>query len=134
MIPAWIRRLLSRRLHVLFPVFAMLGVIGLSSVPGEISPDASIPMQVFLWVPPTVQNLLHIPVYAGLAFLWNWTLAGWLRPMQAVLLALVIVICFGMFDEWYQGFTPGRYSSWMDVLFNAVGAGLGVVVFWWARR
>lgn len=123
--------LLSRRLTVIVPVLAMLGILGLSSVPGTIPEHAPAAYQVFVWVPPSIQNLAHIPVYAALAFLWNWTLAGSMGRTAAGVTALLIAVCFGMFDEWYQSFIPGRYPSWMDVAFNTVGAALGVLVFRW---
>ena len=50
------------------PLLYMLAIFGLSSVPGVIPEDAPAPYQIFNWAPPQVQNLLHIPVYAGLAF------------------------------------------------------------------
>jgi VanZ family protein len=85
-------------------------------------------------VPPQVQNLLHIPVYAGLAFLWRWALVALLRSVPATVVALVVTVGYGVFDEWYQSFISVRFASLTDVLFNALGAGLGLLVFWWWQR
>ncbi len=125
---------LQRQPSVVWPVLYMLGIFALSSVPGVIPDDAPAPYQIFNWVPPAIQNLLHIPVYAGLAFLWRWYLAVPLRPLVAVLMALLITISYGIFDEWYQSFVPGRYSSFTDVVFNSIGAGLGVLAYAWLRH
>jgi VanZ family protein len=125
---------LNQQPSVLWPVLYMLAIFGLSSVPGVIPEDAAAPYQIFNWVPPALQNLLHIPVYAGLAFLWRWYLAVPLRALAATLMALLITISYGVFDEWYQLFVPGRYASLTDVLFNSIGAGLGVLAYSWINR
>ncbi len=124
----------QRQLAILWPLCYMLGILGLSSVPGVIPDDGSGALQVIAWVPPALQNLLHIPVYAGLAFLWCWSLAGRLRRPWALVLPLCLAAGFGILDEYYQFFTPGRYASLTDVLFNAFGAGLGVWLFCLLRR
>lgn len=97
--------------------------------------SSSIPMNDsdgFQWVPyiePTLQNLLHIPLYALLSFLW----VGGLRekklsPRVSILLAILVSTGFGCLDEIHQAFVPGRYGGGMDVLLNAVGAVVGGVV------
>lgn len=120
---------------LLLPLLYMLALFGLSSIPGVI-PDDSAPVtqQVFNWVPPQVQNLLHIPVYGGLALLWCWYLGKWLRTKPVIIAALVLTVGHGVFDEIHQSFVPGRYASLTDVLFNAIGACLGVLVFRWLKR
>lgn len=107
----------------------MLGILGLSSIPGiprEVTDGA--PMG---WLFPTVSNLLHIPLYAGLAAVCALALvrAAGMGATLAAVLAVVIATAFGVIDEAYQVLTPGRYASLGDVLANAFGATLGSAVF-----
>lgn len=108
----------------------MVAILMLSSVPGDISDDSAA-LQVFLWVPPTLQNLLHVPVYAGLAFVWCRGLEPRLRRPAYLYAALLITVLFGILDEWYQSHIPGRFASISDVINNALGALLGVGAFVW---
>ncbi len=134
MLPISLKRLPGWRLSLIVPLLYMAALFGLSSVPGVIPEDAPVPYQIFNWVPPAVQNLLHIPVYAGLAFLWRWALAALLRPVPATVAAFLITVAYGVLDEWHQSFVPGRFASLTDVLFNTIGACLGLLVFWWLNR
>ena len=87
-----------RRFWVLWsPLAYMAGIFLLSSVPGEIHPEEPGMLRVFLWVPPDVQNLLHVPVFAGLAWLWCGSLQR-LRLPQGTVIWLALVITDGQFD------------------------------------
>lgn len=134
MFPVSLKRLPGWRLSLAAPLLYMAALFGLSSVPGVIPEDAPVPYQIFNWVPPAVQNLLHIPVYAGLAFLWCWALAALLRPVPATVAAFLITVAYGVFEEGYQSFVPGRCASLTDVLFNTIGACLGLLAFHWFSR
>lgn len=102
-------------------------ILWMSSVPGVISEDATSLHRVFLWVPPGIQNLLHVPVYAGLAVAWGGALSLWLsRHWWIVGGAFFITVSFGIADECYQSFIPGRFASVGDILANALGAFIGV--------
>jgi VanZ family protein len=113
-----------------------MGVIFLlSSIPGrsEAGSDAWNP---FLLISPTVQNLFHVPVYTGLAWLWCQTFnqTNMSRSMTNVL-AILLTIGYGVLDEWHQYYVPGRYASLSDLLFDAVGAIVGVILYRvWRRR
>lgn len=88
-----------------------------------------------LFPPPAVQNLLHVPVYAGLTWVW-WRALRKDPPKPpakaggraAVLGAAAIAIVYGALDEVHQMYVPGRFASVTDALFNAAGA--AVVVAW----
>jgi len=83
-----------------------------------------------LFPPPAVQNLLHVPVYAGLTWIW-WralTTRKPLAPRVTVLWAAAIAISYGVLDEVHQMYVPGRFASVTDALLNAAGA--AAVVAW----
>jgi len=105
--------------------FYMAGLFALSSIPD----DGGGPGSRILFPPPGVQNLLHVPVYAGLA----WVLAQALRGRRhAPLLAAAIAVAYGALDEVHQMLVPGRTASVTDALLNALGAGL--VAAWLTLR
>jgi VanZ family protein len=60
-------------------------------------------------------KILHGILYAGayLAFYF---------AIRNPLLTLILVIAFAAFDEYYQSFIPGRYSSIYDWIADAIGA------------
>lgn len=111
------------------PVGLMLGIFMLSSVPG---PSAEAPRWSGL-VPPALQNLLHIPVFALLAWLWARFFARFerLRPGLVLGGALLISATWGLLDEYHQYHVPGRYASSLDVVLDLVGAVIGALL-WWA--
>ena len=109
----------------------MAGLLLLSSIPGDTEAD-NLVGSVFLWVAPNVQNLLHVPVYAGLFFSWWWALAEQ-RPVSTprFITAIALSLAWGMVDESWQSQIPGRYGSLTDVSLDAVGIALGAL---YARR
>jgi VanZ family protein len=100
----------------------------LSSVPGEIADEAF--NKVFIHLHPTVQNLLHIPLYGILQFLWlrSFFKLG-KRRSGYFIICFGITIGYGFLDEINQRFVPGRYGSFEDMLLNVIGVCAGTVVF-----
>jgi len=45
-----------------------------------------------------------------------------------ILAAFLVAAGFGALNEWHQIHLPGRYGSLADVVLNAIGAGLGLLV------
>ncbi len=79
---------------------------------------------------PAVQNLLHVPMFAVLAFLFRLILQtvpieNWKRNA----IALLGSGFFGLINEIIQIYVPGRYGGLTDILLNLAGAILGIVVF-----
>ena len=107
---------------------AVLATIAVSIVPGH-SRDSD---STFVWLveitPSALQKSMHFFVYAGLAWLWVWTLEnvspGWLR------LALAFVLCaaIGIGLEWYQTLVPGRFGTISDILLNTAGVIAGLLL------
>lgn len=107
----------------------------LSSIPGTVRPADEEYYQVFLWLPPQIQNLLHIPVFAVLSWLWLQSFSSHrLQPRRAAAAAVLITGAYGILDEWHQSFVPGRYGSFTDISLDVVGAFLGVWVGLRLRR
>lgn len=109
--------------------FPPLGLMGLIFITSSIPMDNS---EGYHWVPfisPNIQNLLHIPIYAALSFLWLRALAQKKFALTtAAILTLLISVSYGCIDEIHQNFIPGRYGGVTDVLLNAVGAIIGLVL------
>jgi hypothetical protein len=82
-----------------------------------------------------VNNLLHVPVFAALALLWCWALPAWCRkPRLVAQLAAGASLSFAILNEWSQVYVPRRFSSPGDVVANSVGVGLGLLLWFLARR
>jgi VanZ family protein len=94
------------------PFLAALAVVfwlsSLSQVPGA----------HYFW-----DKALHVVGYAGLGVLALRAFHGGLtrpRPIPTLLAALAVVL-WGISDEYHQSFVPGRDSSALDVVADAVG-------------
>ncbi len=82
-------------------------------------------------------NLLHVPFFAALAFLWmEFFRRRETSCIRAALLTLGAVLLFSVFTELLQGFVAGRSESLIDVALDLVGAimGLGTWVLVASRR
>ena len=67
-----------------------------------------------------VDKLVHLTFFAVLAFT-GWRAFG-RRGRPWLLLGL---FSFAVLTEWLQGFVPGRSTSWLDLLANTSGIGVG---------
>ena len=79
-------------------------------------------------IPTPVQKLLHVGLYGLLALLLVWSLGTIDAFALRLLTAFIITVGFGAVMEWCQTRVPGRIGSLADVLLNAVGAALGLLV------
>jgi len=112
--------------HYLVLPFLYMGVIFLLS---SISGDAASPTvdSFTRTVKAIIYNGAHIPLFALLAWLWCWSLAGWnIALKQRLILAFCLTAVYGVTDEWHQSFTPGRDASFLDVMLDMLGAYLAV--------
>lgn len=66
-------------------------------------------------------KVIHAAMYSLLGALGGRAAARAV-PGRRAFLVLAGCIAFGLFDEWYQQFTPGRASDLADALADAVGA------------
>lgn len=119
-----------RYLRFLCPLAYMLAIYGLSSIPDTGAPETAL-QTAFQWVSPTLQNLLHIPLYAGLCYVWFWALSGMNHSvLERCFGAIAVTVVFGVFDEWHQMIVPGRYGSLTDMMLNSLGAAFLPLCLW----
>jgi VanZ family protein len=114
------------------PIFLMFLIFTESSIPMDGGPNN---IAFLTSLNPTLQNLLHIPLYGVLAFLWSRVfLKNGFSYKKIVLLALFITISYGCLDELHQTFVPGRYGSLVDICLDSLGAFFGIFVFNLSRK
>ena len=69
-----------------------------------------------------VQNLLHIPFFAALAFLWmKFFGRRKISLRKAAFFTLIIVCCFSLLSEFLQIAHPSRDASLGDLFFDVSG-------------
>lgn len=115
------------------PVIAWLALIlALSSVPSQSLPNGGGPVWSFV----LRYSLAHIVEYAVLSALLFRLLASYraFSGWPAAGLAFALAVGFGAFDELYQSFTAGRHSMIADVGLDALGALLGLLVWFCGTR
>lgn len=111
-----------------FPLFYMLGLFLLSSIPATEAPENAMEA-LLLWVSPNFQNLLHIPIFAGFTYSWFWAFSATNKPYKSsILLASFLSLSYAIFDELYQINVPGRYGSLTDLILDSVGIGLAILI------
>ncbi len=110
------------------PLGLMAVIFVLSSIPGKLRNPR---LRFLTELDPQWQNLLHVPLFGLLQFLWLRALVCSGVPRgKAVLLGCAVSLGYGVFDEWHQMFVPGRYASLTDMSLNLLGVILATVIFW----
>ncbi len=111
-----------------FPPLILMGLIFISSsIPMD--KNADVP-KFIISLDPTLKNLLHIPVFGLLAFLWLKSFTKhFILTFTKVIITLIITILFGCLEEFHQTFVSGRYGSLTDMLLNIVGIFMGILFF-----
>jgi len=118
--------------HQWAPIVLMVLIFIESSIPMDGGPDN---IAFLTNLNPHIQNLLHIPLYGTLAFLWLGFFCVSGKPtLQMVCYSLIITICYGCLDEVHQSFVRGRYGGLLDIYLNVTGAVAGSVFFWYFRK
>ena len=113
---------MSTKLRIFLPLTYMLGIYVLSSIPNMGSVETQVD-SIFQWVSPELQNLLHIPLYGGLAGCWYWALKPWVYGVnRKVITAFILTMIYSFFDEYHQLSVPGRFGSFTDLGLNAIGS------------
>jgi VanZ family protein len=111
---------------------AYMGVVAALSLRPDLSTEHSEPLVTL------ISNLLHIPAYAGLAYLllktFRGSRGGHDQPWELMTLAVLIAASFAAASEWAQFFVPGRYASVGDFLMDLAGMFLVVFAIRLARR
>ena len=74
-----------------------------------------------------LQDLSHLPLFFGLAWLWSWFLGPPTSLGQAMASkALLLSLGYGFFNELIQAFIPQRFPSFGDLAMNTCGVALGI--------
>jgi VanZ family protein len=102
-------------------------MLGTSIIPMEVGvPDPSFVSRI----PPSWQNLLHLPMFALFALLLlDAAKSLQLHKSTTAALTVALALGFGVFLELLQMPIPGRYPSLTDMLFNILGACIGIALY-----
>ena len=113
--------------HYLPPLMLMVLIFILSSIPMD---GESEHLKFLMELKPTVQNLLHIPLFGLLAYLWlNALTKNGCPAKKKLIITIIITVSYGLLDEFHQTFVPGRHGSLIDILLNLVGILMGILFF-----
>jgi VanZ family protein len=122
------RRWLQRRplLYRWLPVVAWMGFIFyLSAQPDLPHPGSG-------WVFKLISNGAHAFVFGVLAVLWVRVLNN--RP-RVLPVAFALTMAYALSDEFHQAFVPGRQPDVLDLVFDGLGAVVGLLLWtWWKRH
>lgn len=120
-------------MKIYLPPLILMGLIFiLSSIPMD---GESEHLKFLMELKPTVQNLLHIPLFGLLAYLWlNGLTKNRCPAKKKLIITIIITVSYGLLDEFHQLFVPGRYASFSDVLFNILGCTIGIIIFFQFKR
>ncbi len=129
-------RLLSQQIHsmavprfgLILPLLYMGVIFLLSSIAGDGAAKTVDPFTQAIKA--VIYNGAHIPLFALLAWLWCWSLAGWnISLNKRLILAFCLTAVYAVSDEWHQSFTPGRDASFMDIMLDMLGAYIAVYFY-----
>ena len=110
-----------KRINWIIATIAYVAMIFvLASLAGNHIPQAHMVPHRFLEV---LQNALHIPLYAGLAWLLVHAMRGQdLRlSRRATGTIAITALAIAMTDEWIQSHVPGRTASLLDIGLDLIG-------------
>lgn len=84
-----------------------------------------------------ISNVGHVPMFAGLAVCLALAFRAW--PLRRRLAWVVTVaVAYALFDEWHQGWVPGRRASVLDLGLDLAGVLLSLPwiygVHYWRGR
>ena len=115
-------------LRFILPTTYMTCIYILSSIPGGATSPSSASLILSL-VPSSLQNLLHIPLFAGLYLSYQWAF----NPISIAkgftqIIAVSACISFAALDELHQMTVPGRFASLSDFILDTLGVTTGLIV------
>jgi VanZ family protein len=105
----------------------MAGIFYLSHTPGDNLPSSIAGMD----------KICHAGAYGVLAFTCIFALQPSIAGKSFLAPGIgIILFCFlyGVSDEFHQSFIPGRSPEWQDLVADAVGSTLVVLVWWLLLR
>lgn len=105
-------------LRGLVALLYMAGVVSLSALPGRMLVGWGFSRYVF--------DLLHVPLFAGLALVTLWAVVA--PRAQRAAWVFVGLTLFAGGDEFLQHWVPGRVASVADFARDALGIALGIAL------
>jgi VanZ family protein len=78
-------------------------------------------------------HLIEFAVLGVLSYLFFDEISG-SRAFRSEVVSFVFCVLYAISDEIHQYFVPGRSADLNDILIDAAGAGLGIVVTWTILR
>ena len=115
-----------RSVRVALPIAGMMVLWLLSSIP--VAADQTM---AGFFIPKLLQKSMHVVAYASLAVAWLWALGC--EP-GANAWAVILTTTYAAVDEIHQTYVPGRTGSPRDVVLDACGAAVGLLVVRRLRR
>ncbi len=86
---------------------------------------------IYLFIP-NPYEFTHLPEYAVLG--WLLYRSALKHGKSPVLQAFQYAVLVGVLDECFQGILPNRSFTWYDILMNAMGAWLGITIYWGLKK
>jgi VanZ family protein len=83
------------------------------------------------WLDQFLSAGAHILLFGVLAMLLARALG---TRRRALAIALTLTMVFAVSDEFHQGYVPGRHPDALDLLWDALGAAMGLCLFTQLRR
>lgn len=102
-------------------------IVMLSVTPGNERSEGSFLAWLVIITAEPVQKVLHVVMYAILAFMWMWSLEEISSRAIRISLAFSLSVGIGAGLEIYQITVPGRIGTLVDALLNASGAVIGLL-------
>ena len=112
---------------IMFLVAYMVLVLLTSLIPMDRDIEG---LRFIIRMKPTIQNLLHIPMFAVLAILSLQVADGFnVSGFRKFLIVALLAVAFGIFNELVQLWIPGRYAGLLDMGLNVLGGLLGILIY-----
>ena len=124
--------IMKQRYFFILPIAYMLFIFILSSIPADLGNSGNDER-----LKTVIQNILHIPLFGLLSFLWIITFRQRGRELSsASRIALAITIAYSVLDEYHQYYVPGRFMGIMDIGLDVIGAFSAWGIYWllWNRN
>lgn len=84
---------------------------------------------------PHIDKVVHLGIYACLAFLLLWFFSHGKRSLRtAAVMTIGLVAGYGLLDEILQSFVPSRHADPLDFVADLIGGAVGVTAFVALRR
>jgi VanZ family protein len=83
------------------------------------------------WLDWLISSAAHLFVFAVLAVFWARALG---QGRRSRLIAMALTLLYALSDEFHQLFVPGRHADPWDLVFDALGAVVGLGGWAWLQR